>query len=141
MKIIILILIFFPLETLGQDKLINYQYDKEIDSLYLKFKKINLSQSGIQAYRLQIAFASTKNEINVMKLKFIKKFPNIPIYLSYSAPYYKLRVGNFRTKLEAEKIKSKLIKNYPGSYIVSEYIKLNLLNWFFSQFQLHQKLL
>ena len=141
MKIIILILIFFPLETLGQDRLINYKYDKEIDSLHLKFKKINLSQSGIQAYRLQIAFASTKNEINIMKLKFIEKFPNIPIYLSYSTPYYKLRVGNFRTKLEAEKIKSKLIKNYPGSYIVSEYIKLNLLNWFFSQFQLHQKLL
>ena len=54
MKIIILILIFFSLETLGQDKLINYKYDKEIDSLFLKFKKINLSQSGIQAYRLQI---------------------------------------------------------------------------------------
>jgi len=128
MKLTILILIFFSLETLGQDKLINYQYDKKIDSLHLKFKKINLSQSGIQAYRLQIAFASTKNEINIMKLNFMKKFPNIPIYLSYSAPYYKLRVGNFRTKFEAEKSKSKMIKNYPGSYIVSEYIKLNLLN-------------
>ena len=128
MKIIILILIFFSIETLGQDKMTNYQFDKEIDSLYLKFKKINLSQKGIKAYRLQIAFASTKNEINIMKLKFIKKFPNIPIYLSYSAPYYKLRVGNFRTKFEAEKSKSILIKNYPGSYIVSEYIKLNLLN-------------
>tara|TARA_B100000989_G_scaffold278321_1_gene240015 strand:- start:31 stop:417 length:387 start_codon:yes stop_codon:yes gene_type:complete len=128
MKIIILILIFFSLETHGQENLIYYQYDKKIDSLHLKFKKINLSQSGIQAFRIQIAFASTKNEINTMKLNFMKKFPNVPIYLSYSAPYYKLRVGNFRTKFEAEKSKSKLIKNYPGSYIVSEYIKLNLLN-------------
>ena len=98
MKIIILILIFFSLETHGQENLINYQYDKKIDSLHLKFKKINLSQSGIQAFRIQIAFASTKNEINTMKLNFMKKFPNVPIYLSYSAPYYKLRVGNFRTK-------------------------------------------
>tara|TARA_B100000963_G_scaffold350524_1_gene360879 strand:+ start:431 stop:817 length:387 start_codon:yes stop_codon:yes gene_type:complete len=128
MKIIILILIFFSLETHGQENLINYQYDKKIDSLHLKFKKINLSQNGIQAFRIQIAFASTKNEINTMKLNFMKKFPNVPIYLSYSAPYYKLRVGNFRTKFEAEKSKGKLIKNYPGSYIVSEYIKLNLLN-------------
>ena len=128
MKIIILILIFFHLKLLDKTNSINYQYDKEIDSLHLKFKKINLSQSGIQAFRIQIAFASTKNEINNEKLKFIKKFPNVPIYLSYSAPYYKLRVGNFRTKFEAEKSKSKLIKNYPGSYIVSEYIKLNLLN-------------
>ena len=89
MKIIILILIFFSLETYGQENLINYQYDKKIDSLHLKFKKINLSQSGIQAFRIQIAFASTKNEINTMKLNFVKKFPNVPIYLSYSAPYYK----------------------------------------------------
>ena len=111
MKIIILILIFFSLETHGQENLINYQYDKKIDSLHLKFKKINLSQSGIQAFRIQIAFASTKNEINTMKLNFMKKFPNVPIYLSYSAPYYKLRVGNFRTKFEAEK--SKIDKKLP----------------------------
>ena len=52
MKIIILILIFFSLETLGQENLINYQYDKKIDSLHLKFKKINLSQSGIQALQI-----------------------------------------------------------------------------------------
>ena len=93
-----------------------------------RIKELLKTKSGIQAFRIQIAFASTKNEINTMKLNFMKKFPNVPIYLSYSTPYYKLRVGNFRTKFEAEKSKSKLIKNYPGSYIVSEYIKLNLLN-------------
>ena len=63
-----------------------------------------------------------------MKLKFLESFPDVPIYLSYSTPYYKLRVGDFRTKFEAEKSKSKLIENYPGSYIVKEYIKSELLN-------------
>ena len=72
-------------------KIVNYQYDKKIDSLYLKFKKINHSQSGIQAFRIQLHLQVHKNEINTMKLNFMKKFPNVPIYLSYSAPYYKLR--------------------------------------------------
>tara|TARA_B100000242_G_C43053316_1_gene492331 strand:+ start:21 stop:407 length:387 start_codon:yes stop_codon:yes gene_type:complete len=128
MKIIILILTFFCLKTNAQEKTINYYYEKKIDSLCHKFKKINFSQSGIQAYRIQIYFASTKSEINKMKLKFLESFPDVPIYLSYSTPYYKLRVGDFRTKFEAEKSKSKLIENYPGSYIVKEYIKSELLN-------------
>ena len=130
MKIKFLISFFCSLNILAQENknLIKYHYEKKVDSLYYKFKKINFSQSGIQAYRIQIYFASTKNEINKKKLDFIDKFPNISIYLSYSSPYYKLRIGNFRNKLEAEKIKNKLIEDYPGSYIVKDFVSIDDLN-------------
>lgn len=129
MKRFFLGLFFLPFHLLSQNvnNTIVYNYEKNIDSLLIKFQNKNFSNNGIMAYRVQISFASTKNEINMEKIKFIESFPNIPIYLSYSAPYYKLRVGNYRTKNEAEKDKFFLIKKYPGSYIVKDIVKREYL--------------
>ena len=129
MKFSFLIIIIFSKNLLAQtnfDKS-NFFFEKKIDSLIYKYKNINSSKNGINAYRIQIHFASKKSEINKMKLKFIEQYDEIPIYLSYTSPYYKLRVGNFRTKYEAEKMKNKLVSSFPGSYIVKEFFSADLL--------------
>tara|TARA_A100001035_G_scaffold102014_1_gene79854 strand:- start:4060 stop:4452 length:393 start_codon:yes stop_codon:yes gene_type:complete len=129
MKFFFLIIIIFSKSLLAQknfDKS-NFIFEKKTDSLIYKYKNINSSKNGINAYRIQIHFASKKSEINKMKLKFIEQYDEIPIYLSYTSPYYKLRVGNFRTKYEAEKMKNKFVSSFPGSYIVKEFFSADLL--------------
>ena len=38
-----------------------------------------------------------------MKSSFSAAFPELPVYLTYEQPYYRLRVGDFRNRVEAEK--------------------------------------
>ena len=133
MKKIFLLVLLLPFYTFSQTKkeLINTNIDcgtEEIQKLILKHNKINKNKNGLIGFRLQIAFASKKETIVEKRLKFIRKYPSIPIYLIYNAPYYKLRVGNFRNKLDALKTKEKIIEHYPGTYIVTETIPFSEIN-------------
>lgn len=59
----------------------------------------------------------------VMK-EFQLKYPDIPIYLVFGQPYYRLRVGDFRTRLEAEKVHKTLVKEYKKAFVTSDRIEL-----------------
>jgi len=131
MNFLIIIFCCFPFLVFAQDnKAVEILYEHKVDSLIIKHKKIQKEKSGIEGYRIQVAFASKKAEISEKRIAFIKKYPEIIIYLTYNTPYYKLRIGNFRTKLQAEKIKNKIRKHYPGSYIVPEIIPYTELKYY-----------
>ena len=57
------------------------------------------------------------------KRSFLQKNPEIPAYLSWLAPNFRLRVGDLRTRLEAEKLLHEMRLTYPGSYIVPDEIE------------------
>jgi hypothetical protein len=78
---------------------------------------------NIAGYRVQIFFGS-KEEALKMKAEFLKEYPDVPAYISYLAPNFRLRVGDFRTRLEAEKLKSEIDDTYSGIYIVRDKIEL-----------------
>ena len=136
MKILLIIVLLLPILLSAQIEKsttkkgeITIVFEEGIEELVDKHKKINNSKGGIEGFRLQIAFASKKEDIKQRKLDFIGKYPDIPIYLTYTAPYYKLRIGNFRNKLQAKKMKNKIRSNYPGVYIVTEIIPLSELSY------------
>ena len=55
-------------------------------------------------YRIRIYFDNSQNARNVSTQvvdTFKVYYPNIPIYRSYSNPYFKVTVGDFRTKSDA----------------------------------------
>lgn len=125
MKLKILALLFSPLCLFSQafnPKDIKY-YD-DIDSLIIKHQKINYEKNGIDGWRIQLAFKSTKEEIRSSRLNFIKKYPEIDTYLTYSPPYYKISVGNFREKIDALKLKDKIKKEYIEAYPVPTIIPI-----------------
>lgn len=125
---VIYFLFFFPFFLFSQEK-IKIQYEDGIEELIAKHRKIQETsysyERGIAGWRIQIGFANKESEITPKHIEFMKKYPEIPIYLTYTAPYYRLRIGNFRTKLEAEKIKAHISDYYQG-YIVRDYIKRSL---------------
>ena len=96
--------------------------EKGIDALVSKYENILKAKNGIEGWRVQLAIMSRGDEGRQLKSDFIKLYPEIPTYLAYATPYYRVRVGNCRTKLEAIKIKNLISKKFPGAYPVPEII-------------------
>ena len=98
-----------------------------INALVSKYEAILKARNGVDGWRVQIMFKTKKEDIQQLKIAFIKLYPEIPAYLEYEAPYYRVRVGNCRTKLEAIKIKQEISKHFPGAYPVPEIINFSQL--------------
>ena len=57
-----------------------------------------------------------------MKSDFLAIYPEVPSYLLYQQPNFKIRVGNFRSKLEAYKFMRSLPSAFSNSFIVNDEI-------------------
>ena len=55
---------------------------------------------------------------------FKKKYPDVPVYLVFGQPYYRLRVGDYRTRLEAENMYQRLKKKYKNAFVTADRIEL-----------------
>ena len=113
--------------TLSENGSIISINEKGVNSLVRKYETILKAKNGVDGWRVQIMFKTKKEEIQQLKIAFIKLYPEIPAYLEYNTPYYRVRVGNCRTKLEAIKIKDLISKNFPGAYPVPEIINFSQL--------------
>lgn len=76
-----------------------------------------------QGFRVQI-FLGDRATAESTKRSFLQKHPDIPAYLSWLAPNFRLRVGDLRTRLEAEHLLRDMKVLYPGSYIVPDEIEM-----------------
>lgn len=90
--------------------------DKKIDELIQN--KSNAKKISTTGYRVQIYFSTNKNELNDVRLKFIKSHPRIETYITYDAPNYLLRVGDFSEKNDAEKFKKEIFREFPDNFLV-----------------------
>jgi len=134
MKKLFFLFILFPFLSIAQTDTtflengsITSINEKGIDALVSKYENILKAKNGIEGWRIQLSIMSRGEEGRQLKIDFIKLYPEIPAYLEYKTPYYRVRVGNCRTKLEAIKIKSLINKNFPGAYIVPEIINFSQL--------------
>ncbi|MBL7939245.1 MAG: SPOR domain-containing protein [Flavobacteriales bacterium] len=76
-----------------------------------------------KGYRVQI-FLGDRKTAEDTKRAFLQKNPDIPAYLSWLAPNFRLRVGDLYTRLEAEHLLRDMKLLYPGSYIVPDEIEM-----------------
>ena len=114
MKVVVFIIYFFPVLIFSQSENNTFEIKNEngIEYLVHKYENILKNTGGINGWRLQLKFKAKESEIIKIKLKFIKLYPEIPVFLEYQEPYYRIRVGNCRTKLEALKIKYLIKKHF-----------------------------
>jgi len=106
--------------------------DPKIEQLVKLNRSVNRKERSFQGYRIQILSASSYNtNIDTLKnytTRFEEEFPEIPAYLQYTDPDFKIRVGNFRTRIEALPTLKRIRKQYPGAYPVKTIIYLNELD-------------
>jgi hypothetical protein len=108
-----------------QPELKNIIQDPKVAELIEKHIQFNENQPVIEGFRVQIFFDSGNNSMeNASKVKsnFLNKYPDIPVYLLWQQPNYKVRVGDFRTKIEAQGFYSKIKSEYKNAFIVKDKI-------------------
>lgn len=94
------------------------------DSRISKLNELKRKYPGLQdGYRVQLFFGDRTKAME-KKAQFTNVYPDIPAYISYLAPNFRLRVGDFRSRMEGEKLKKEIESEYPGCYLVKDKIQL-----------------
>jgi len=104
---------------------VNVSQDDRIESLISKQRQLYKLDSSFSGYRIHI-FMEIGNEAlkhaEDVKKQFEKAFPDIPIYLTYSEPYFRLRAGNFRNRVEAEKCLRRIKPKFKEAFVTADMI-------------------
>ncbi len=100
---------------------------ERLDELMEKDLRISEANPLISGFRIQIFYGSgpgSKNEARTIQSEYVKDYPEIPSYLVFQTPNFKIRVGDFRTRLEAEQHLRLIEEEFPNAFIVKDNINL-----------------
>lgn len=101
--------------------------DPKINKLIMKQREIHANDSTIDGFRVQI-FMELGNDALIhadsVKTRFQEEYPEVPIYLVFGQPYYRLRIGDFRTRLEAENMYQQVKEEYRNAFVTADRIEL-----------------
>jgi hypothetical protein len=104
---------------------VNVEQDSRIETLISKQHTLYSLDSSFNGYRIHI-FMEIGNEAldhaKAVKSKFERSFPDIPIYLTYVEPYFRLRAGNFRNRVEAEKCLRRIKPKFKEAFVTADMI-------------------
>ena len=104
---------------------VNIEQDDRIESLISKQRQLYKLDSSFSGYRIHV-FMEIGNEAlkhaEEVKKQFEKAFPNIPIYLTYAEPYFRLRAGDFRNRVEAEKCLRRIKPRFKEAFVTADMI-------------------
>lgn len=101
-------------------------HPEQLDSLLIE-RKIYYNQHPSTGYRVLVFSQSGNNSSSAAyqaKDNFSFLYPDIPVYLSYESPYYKLKAGNFRTRLEASSFLFQIRLDFPHAFVVKDVLDI-----------------
>ena len=136
-NVIIAICLLAPAVLLAQPGKVEVIQDEKVDTLLARYEADYLrllendENKGISGYRLQIFFDSgnySGDRATEAKNDFEKKYRDIPAYITWKAPNYRVRVGDFRTRLDAEKYLKRIGRDYPNAWVIKDKINFPVLN-------------
>jgi len=92
---------------------------------------MNNDNYAIDGYRIQI-FEESGNKSSTrareVMAEFSTKYPDIPVYLTWQAPNFKVRVGDFDTRMKAEGFLNRIERSYPIAWVIRDKIKYPVSN-------------
>ncbi len=104
---------------------LDVKQDSRIESLISKQRALYALDSSFSGYRIHV-FMEIGNDAlehaKAVKAQFERAFPDIPIYLTYSEPYFRLRAGDFRNRVEAEKCLRRVKPRYKEAFVTADRI-------------------
>lgn len=109
----------------------NVYQDHRADTLMFRYMQINEIHPVIEGWRIEIFFEAgnySKKLATEAKAGFVEQYPEVPSYLIFQQPYYKVRVGDYRTKMEAEKFLNEIEMGYPQAFVVMDEINFPSLD-------------
>ncbi|NPA37727.1 MAG: SPOR domain-containing protein [Chlorobi bacterium] len=106
----------------GEGEVVIHQ-EPGIDFLLDTHIEMNKRHRYFDGYRIQLYSGSgqrAKHSAMDVKAKLLELYPDEKVYLSFTAPFWRVRVGNYRNKNEALELLGKLRKKFPNAYIVKD---------------------
>ena len=104
---------------------VHVDQDSRIESLIAKQRSLYKMDSSFNGYRIHIFMEIGNNALEhaqSVKAQFEHAFPDIPIYLTYSEPYFRLRAGDFRNRVEAEKGLRRIKPRFKEAFVTADRI-------------------
>jgi Sporulation related domain. len=91
-----------------------------------------VSTTEVQGYRVQVYSSNVqrmaKSEAFRVEGELQQLLPDVPVYVTYHSPFWKVRAGNCRSMQEAQQLKSEIGDAYPqvkrDLYVVRDKIKI-----------------
>lgn len=74
-----------------------------------------------QGYRVMVLNTNDRALAYKTKGQLLSQYPDLQVYMSYQAPFFKLKMGDFTDKPDAENLRKELSKTMPkGVFLVRE---------------------
>lgn len=119
---IILAPFFVQAQTKGSLQL---NQDPKVDAILDKHIRILEANNAIDGFRIQIFMEAGNDAVahaDSVLASYHEAFPDIPAYLSFGQPYYRIRVGDFRNRLDAERALNIIRQKYSNAFVTAEKI-------------------
>lgn len=97
--------------------------DNGIADLVKTHVEANKRYASIEGFRIQVYSGSgtqSKKEAQDAKSLAMSSFPEHKVYLTFTAPFWRVRIGNFRNKSESLQVYYQLKKVFPNCYPVKD---------------------
>lgn len=107
------------------DNNITFNADPRLALLIEKHKtqQSNGGYGGVRymrGYRVQIYYGIDRNQAIQRKVDFMRRFPGVKTYMSYTQPQYRVKIGNFATREDAVETYREAINIYGACMIVPD---------------------
>ena len=128
MRRLLLVILLSVLSTCGfaqRKGSLHVDQDSRVERLMRKQREVFAANKTMSGYRVQIFMEIGNDAIShaeAMKHSFMKAFPELPVYLTYEQPYYRLRVGDFRNRVEAEKYMRLIKPKFNLAFVTADII-------------------
>lgn len=120
-------------DTLTNNEGVVIHADPRIDLLVhetVKVKKAEIAKttkvirSG-RGFRIQIYNGNEKAQAINKKIDFMRRYPDVATYMTYTQPLFRVKVGNFQSRKEAQSFMSQIGSFYGTAMIVPDFIVIN----------------
>lgn len=103
---------------------VNVTFDKGVEGAINGYFS-RTKEEKTKGYRIQLCSESgnnSKNVANSTKASFLRLYPDVPAYLTWDTPNFKVKVGDFKNRLDATLFWKQLVIIFPASYVVMDEI-------------------
>ena len=82
------------------------------------------TKGTVLGFRVQIYTGSSRTEAYAAQSRFQRMYRDIPTYVGYTQPNYRVKVGDFRSRSDAQAIMRELRKDFGSVFLFTEQIKI-----------------
>lgn len=102
--------------------------EPQIAALMDRWKAYNLEhKEDIPGWRIQILATVDRRQLETVRRRFERLYPDFPVLFVHNEPFYHLKVGAFLTTLKAQAFQKKMQQEYPQAILVTDRLKVEEL--------------